>query len=333
MSLSSLPTELAELATLTKQTNIVPGMLDHGTLLEPELRLFLSNNLLTYIPQPIVSLHNLRVLSLRQNSLTIIPPSFRELVNLHTLNLAGNELEVLPFEILELVALHNLDQIIAEPNPWLPLPDKVAIRTLGRPGTRSQMWRFASTEPPPAPQRVHKSTGSQAGRSQAPLLSEVVLRQLARLRPQSDLSQFMPQDTSPNVINRLNLLRKEEGGCERRCTRCDRPIVSPGAQWLEWWTWSTKGEDAQGLANGSARGRGRRIIGVRGGGGGAEDGNAANNHHGSNNNNTRPEGEEEQEREEGNNEWGWLPFVRMVCHARCEGRKNAWCDEVEIEEE
>ncbi|KAG9777906.1 hypothetical protein KCU88_g4362, partial [Aureobasidium melanogenum] len=108
MSLSSLPAEITTLQTLSKQDEIVPGMLDTGTNLEPHLRLYLANNLLTELPLPIFELRNLRVLSLRQNNLTRIPASIRELVNLESLNVAGNNLTELPFEIVELIRLSQI---------------------------------------------------------------------------------------------------------------------------------------------------------------------------------------------------------------------------------
>ncbi|RMD42755.1 hypothetical protein DV735_g2349, partial [Chaetothyriales sp. CBS 134920] len=117
-ALSELPSQIGELAHLTKQTNLVMGMLESGASLETHLRLFLGNNFLRQLPLSLLSLTNLRELSLRRNKLTSLPAGIRDLVNLEKLNVSGNKLSHLPFEVINLVAHHRLREVTTEPNLW-----------------------------------------------------------------------------------------------------------------------------------------------------------------------------------------------------------------------
>ncbi|KKY24761.1 putative leucine rich repeat domain protein [Phaeomoniella chlamydospora] len=88
--------------------------------LEPHLRIFLSNNILTSIPSELFNLSTLSVLSVRQNRLTEIPAAIGKLANLSELNVGGNQLEVLAWEILEMMEPHkgNLVKFCPFPNPF-----------------------------------------------------------------------------------------------------------------------------------------------------------------------------------------------------------------------
>lgn len=233
LGLSSLPTEIADLQALTKQTNIVEGMLDTGASFEVELRLYLANNLFIRVPKPILNLTNMRVLSLRQNNLTKIPYGIRSLVNLQTLNVSGNELQYLPFEVLELIRFHNLRHIIADPNPWLEKPDHSHGSTVILAGKHCpKMTRLCIED------KSLKSTSSQV-----PALVETVLRQIARIEPREDLVPYMPPSTSQIVVEALKTQQEaqEEGG--RCCASCKRLIVLPGMERIEWWTISQPDQD------------------------------------------------------------------------------------------
>ena len=86
----------------------------------PEIKLFLSKNLLTRLPGEITNLTSLKVLSLRNNQLTELPHSFGRLVNLAELNVSFNKLRWLPYEMLSLVAgKGKLVGINTSFNPWL----------------------------------------------------------------------------------------------------------------------------------------------------------------------------------------------------------------------
>jgi len=236
MSLSDLPNEIASLKTLSKQDEIVPGMLDTGTNLEPQLRVYLANNLLQTFPTPLLELRNLRVLSLRHNRLKSIPPSIRELVNLETLNLAGNQLEFLPFEILELIRFHKLRELRCNPNnSWCtsgPTGYNCDREVLSADWTwlnrrdSSQAWRHMLLDQTPNPD------------SRVSSLTEIVLRQLAKLDPQNqiDFRALMPPETPDTILDQLDVLHTAP---DRRCNFCQRPIVLAAKEHIEWW--SSKG--------------------------------------------------------------------------------------------
>lgn len=240
MGLLSLPDELTKLQTLSKQADIVPGMLDIGSDFEVKLRLYLASNLLTQLPSPILTLQNLRVLSLRHNNITSIPPSIRELVNLESLNLAGNQLNELPFEIIELAKFHNLNTLIANPNPWRGMEESFENGVSSSNGfTCHTIVPFRSDITPTTLYRT-KARGKLNNfrfyitKTAVPPLTETVLRQLSKLlsKSQTDLSTVMPHDSPQTVLDNLRLLSYQP---ERQCTTCHRTLVIAGEEWLEWW--------------------------------------------------------------------------------------------------
>jgi hypothetical protein len=230
MGLTSLPAEVASLKTLSKQAEIVEGMLETGTDLEAQLRLFLGNNCFAQLPSPILELGNLRVLSLRNNRLTSITPQIRHLTQLKTLNIAGNKLRELPFEIIELAHFHKLRELLSDPNPWISTHeyDPMQRRQIREVRGKLPRMRFV-------PDPTENSSGQiEAVRSKAPSLSEVCLRHLAKLNPHGhiDFKTFMPPESPQNVLDGLTLVQTKSG---QQCTRCGRTVVVPGGSWLEWW--------------------------------------------------------------------------------------------------
>ncbi|KAL2418158.1 hypothetical protein ABEF95_011472 [Exophiala dermatitidis] len=269
MSLSSLPTEITTLQTLSKQDEIVPGMLDTGTNLEPHLRLYLANNLLADLPLPIFELRNLRVLSLRQNNLTHIPGSIRELVNLESLNVAGNNLTELPFEIVELIRFGKLRELMTEPNPWPQFRPELlveqqqqqqqeqqqqqrrrrlyAFSVPGRPGIRYLFYRWPGSRQHTTQESFDgensgvssfnfhlRNQATQQQGNNVPSLTETVLRRLSKIDPQRkmDFASLLPSDYAPaGVLRDLETLARRPG---QQCTMCGRSIVLPGKEWIEW---------------------------------------------------------------------------------------------------
>ena len=228
--LSSLPQEIFELATLTKQTNLVSGMLEHGTSLETHLRLYLANNSLRTIPIEILDLTNLRMLSLRRNRLTSVPPGIRRLTNLETLNVSANNLSYLPFEIIELIRFHSLRNLQADPNLW----DSTGLASWGE----SELTTFRRPNSPslcryPSLTTAHGKSDHPSPRVAS--LFEMTLRQLHRLQPQTDLNCMMPT-ASTTVSEGLSDLHTSIQSGQNQCTACHRLIVQPGAEWTEWWS-------------------------------------------------------------------------------------------------
>ena len=233
MCLSSLPPEVTTLNTLSKQDEIVPGMLHIGTNLEPRLRIFLANNLFTKVPSPLLELRNLRVLSLRNNNLHSISPGIRDLVNLESLNVAGNQLVDLPIEVLHLVSQCCLKELILQPNPWRPLPRLALKRIEPKAILRIQngslhLWRR------PDMTRITDSPQRPLQTSAVPSLTELVLRQLSKIDGRGDtkFADYMPLGSPETVLNHLDFVREHPG---RRCNSCARTIVHAGEEWIDWW--------------------------------------------------------------------------------------------------
>ena len=234
LTLTSLPPEIVSLTTLTRQTNLVSGMLDHGEDIEAQLRLFLGANLFRRVPLEILDLTNLRLLSLWNNKLTSIPSGIRKLVNLETLNIGGNKLSYLPFEVIELAHFHKLQTITTEPNNWLPRPDFGAVQEItGWLSPETKLYIHRWHEP---------STGLDSGSPNlidslriVPSLTEVALRSLARLPSKDDLRGYMPFGTPAHVLAGLQTLHESylDGGYQ--CSRCHRQIVQAAHQEIEWW--------------------------------------------------------------------------------------------------
>ncbi|KEY73148.1 hypothetical protein S7711_04896 [Stachybotrys chartarum IBT 7711] len=90
---------------------------------EPDLKLYLANNLLTRIPTPICDISCITVLSLRANKLKELPPCIAKLRNLRELNVSQNELRYLPSEFLDMMELPFLRLLSLYPNPYIQ-PEK-----------------------------------------------------------------------------------------------------------------------------------------------------------------------------------------------------------------
>ena len=85
----------------------------------PELGLYLSNNILTRAPGALFNLEHLTYLSLRNNEISELPPSVGKLRNLRELNLSLNRLRYLPGELLNLLEFPSaLSSLHIHPNPF-----------------------------------------------------------------------------------------------------------------------------------------------------------------------------------------------------------------------
>lgn len=184
---------------------------------------------------PLLELRNLRVLSLRQNRLRSIPPAIRELVNLESLNVAGNQLEDLPFEILELMMSHKLRDLTCHPNPWC-VDEHASMGSTGQETTVHSKYtglKFVRRSSRVCkPMLLERAPNPE---SKIPSLREIVLRQLAKLDPQTrvDFRALMPPETPDIVLDQLDVLHKAPG---RRCNYCQRPMVLAAKERIEWWS-------------------------------------------------------------------------------------------------
>jgi hypothetical protein len=83
------------------------------------LKVFLTANSLSTLPEELFKLETLNVLSLRINAFEELPPGIGNLHNLRELNISQNRLRYLPFEILDLFSSHsNLENLQLHPNPF-----------------------------------------------------------------------------------------------------------------------------------------------------------------------------------------------------------------------
>ncbi|KAI0118307.1 hypothetical protein GGR51DRAFT_211714 [Nemania sp. FL0031] len=85
----------------------------------PELGLYLYNNILTHAPGALFNLEHLTYLSLRNNQISELPPSISKLRNLRELNVSLNRLRYLPGELLNLLeSPSTLSSLQIFPNPF-----------------------------------------------------------------------------------------------------------------------------------------------------------------------------------------------------------------------
>lgn len=251
--LEALPLEILLLKSLTKHHRIAdpPASQEGYSSIEAQLRLYLSGNLLRQVPTSLLELDNLRLLSLRQNNLSRIPAGIRKLRQLKSLNIAANNLRNLPFDIIELFNQHSLVELVADPNPWEEWSlgqeyeafDEVSLTNQRENLTDSQSCAKVHTGQPtlfrangtPYPASKLSAAGA-ASPSQAPHLTELVLRRLVKL-PELSCIESAVIDELPETAQRMILEVQDaqaEGG--RQCTKCHGPIVMPRKQWLEWWS-------------------------------------------------------------------------------------------------
>lgn len=256
----------------SNQLTRVPGALfdlDHLTILS------LRGNSLTELPPAILKLKKLQTLNVSLNNLRYLPVELLELVydpesSLQTLMLhpnpwyqpEGAEETEAPW------SSENADRAYPGPGPqgrgsrWLSrkpdtssyLDGKLWARspvefkdTKGtvysafhiKPDDRTLPTEALDSEPTPpaqntAQQRILLST--EVNTTKVPSLMELALQASARNPYLSELPEILA-DTTPNT-RLCDLLvdtqvQSYTGGL--RCTVCNRPVIKPTAQWLEWW--------------------------------------------------------------------------------------------------
>ncbi|KAI9167556.1 Glucose-repressible alcohol dehydrogenase transcriptional effector [Paramyrothecium foliicola] len=237
---------------------------------EPDLKIYLAQNLLSRLPGALFDLVNLTTLSLRGNRLTELPPAISRLQNLRELNVSLNRLRYLPMEMLELLdTADSLHSVVLHPNPFLQ-PESLSVdataaydeslsfrRSLkdARPYFISQhLCRSPRqltnssgavlsdfTIPPevtkvPVPVETLSSTTAPEGSSRSsavPSLVEVALRSCYASFDLPDLASYIPDGLSHlrQLLDRA-VQQKESGGLF--CSGCQKLIIIPTVQWIEW---------------------------------------------------------------------------------------------------
>ncbi|KAI4197220.1 MAG: hypothetical protein LQ350_006049 [Teloschistes chrysophthalmus] len=231
----------------------------------PNLQIFLANNQLSRMPDQLLQLQNLTVLSLRGNYLTEIPSSIGNLIHLRELNLSNNRLRWLPYELLDLLST-NLKTIMLHPNPFLrpqPRPFTTTAWTTTSPACATAPAYFGpcgslirtsqpspcTTEshwPSPAPPAFLSPINNfvpsiqNPNNNPAPSLFELTLRSLSTHPQLPHLPFLLPPSAPPTFAPALQKAYhlKQAGG--RKCTICRRPFIVARTEWVEWWQLSVR---------------------------------------------------------------------------------------------
>lgn len=245
MAADSIPNEgLRRLRSLTRHGTMqnTPPSQEAYVPMEPALRLYLSNNTIRTFPSEILSLTNLRVLSLRHNKLTWIPPALATLPHLEHLNIAGNKLKRLPFELLRLYERSPF-AMIANPNPFDEIqPDQVIADwdcnlqpiALNSPVARSFPSYF-HPDGSGATSTLPRTT------ARSPSLVEMALRKCQSLQDLASIRDWCASGEGPASLSRL--LSAAHGANQygySECPSCGRSFIIPRAEWTEWWDLRTR---------------------------------------------------------------------------------------------
>lgn len=275
LMLESIPGTLLHLLRhLTKHPKVdsIPPSQEAYDSLEPELRLYLSKNLLTTVPGEIFDLQNLKVLSLRHNKLKEVPEAIRKLAHLEELNIAGNDLQTVPWEILELVKTGKLRRLTVHPNPFIGFNHaNVAGRVFedsGKDHPLMKLWNPARHLTPPEPsQPVHIADGPvtffnidggptrlpsklrdsslltdctslaapDRDASRAPSLLEISLQGCSRSPQLQQVKTILNEEGAENGSRLLKLAEEINDAGGRRCSVCSRDYILARTEWVEWW--------------------------------------------------------------------------------------------------
>ena len=247
MDLDDLPPEIEDLKSLTKHPHVPDSLSSQEAYypLEAQLRLFLAKNRFTEVPHHVFRLRNLEFLSLRNNRLASLPPAIGTLQKLRTLNISMNDLEVLPAELLDLMKAGNLKEVIADPNPWTPIPDSATKQKgLGEyHGANNFFWT------PMAVSSVqllkpsgdvddaytdHQDCQPPKRLATQATLAETALTKLIKLQAFPSIFASAVENVDGPILDVLKNGMNASLFGDRRCT-CGRSFLLPRRQWIEWW--------------------------------------------------------------------------------------------------
>lgn len=182
-------------------------------------QLYLTNNKIDELPPSLFNFTKLNVLGFRQNKLSRIPPLIRKLENLVDLSLGTNKLEYLPPQILD---LPNLSTFRAGPNPYMKIPDdaiEVKTVTLNLFKTKKYFtplnWKTES-------------------KKLVPSLKNLCLDTIANYDVTYQETKNWKKHT-PKIFHSVIASAISKGQYEETCSECDRIVVEPVAESIEWW--------------------------------------------------------------------------------------------------
>ncbi|KAK9458347.1 hypothetical protein V1511DRAFT_455050 [Dipodascopsis uninucleata] len=221
LDVSEIPDDIADLKNLVSLVSGFNGCNDTGPL-QPDVRIYLSNNRIERIPPSLLEVDNITVLSLRNNLLKEIPNSIARLRNLKNLSLGGNNLRYLPAQILD---LRHLQVLAVHPNPLEPLP--IISRTDGK-----AVVKVATSSKSFSSNSFGISLTSSFNNTYVPTLSEICLRILSGYNA-SD-KEINKWNLASN-INKMISTSREMYTLQNSCGQCGRFLVKEVGYAYEWW--------------------------------------------------------------------------------------------------
>ncbi|PHH54579.1 hypothetical protein CFIMG_003563RA [Ceratocystis fimbriata CBS 114723] len=265
LSLESLDNDsLAPLNNLTYIPTVVDGAPFEPR--EPKIKILLSNNCLRSMPGALIDIENITYLSLRANKLSELPPSIGKMKNLEILNVASNNLRYLPRSLLKLLGPSGkLKDLLLHPNPLIQPEtlftrslldidkaqekctgvaafylDRSATQFLSTSGhicsqTTIPLLPTAATIPCNG-EALDAATPFDAGPgSNVASLVELVLRQCYNSSHLRELPKYVEGHEFQGIRELLESTQELYNLRGNTCASCEKLLVKPATQWIEWW--------------------------------------------------------------------------------------------------
>ncbi|PKS09429.1 hypothetical protein jhhlp_004044 [Lomentospora prolificans] len=230
---------------------------------DPSVKLFLANNRLAKVPGSIFNLENLTLLSLRGNRIEELPDSIGNLRKLRELNVSQNRLRFLPSSLLKLLGPDSkLIALSVQLNPLLQLdPSFIArareiddaidstkisaitayfvarsgVQYMASNGKRINETDLAIPIDEDSAMATPQKPEVPDNTCRAPSLMELTLRKCYHSSMLRELPDYLPDDSFQALREQLrNVLEQREAG-GMHCAICGRHLITPAAQWIEWW--------------------------------------------------------------------------------------------------
>lgn len=188
-------------------------------------QVYLTNNKIRFLTPALFKFTKMNVLGLRKNKIVKIPALIKKLVHLTDLSIGTNRLTYLPHQILTLPSLRNFT---AGPNPYLALPEDATPRT-------SNTDKYLRYRSPIKYFEYHNEIKSESTTTKlVPSLKSICLAQIAKYDVSYQETKEWKHNT-PKLFHNLIIQAIHQGNFEETCFECDRIIVEPVAEVIEWW--------------------------------------------------------------------------------------------------